>query len=39
LLVGGDSNIDYIVYYGRGLISDTWEVLTGTTSYENEVFT
>ena len=39
MLVGGEPNIDYIVYYGKGLISDSWEVLTSTTRNETEVLT
>ena len=39
MLIGGDPNIDYIVYYGKGLISDSWEVLTSTTRNETEVLT
>lgn len=38
-MIGGDSNIDYIVYYGKGLISDSWEVLTSSTGTDAEVLT
>jgi hypothetical protein len=38
-LIGGDPYIDYIVYYGKGLASDSWEVLTSSTGSQAEVLT